>query len=186
MAIDKAILFQGKVFDVVEVNSQLMSGKIVQRQVVTNPMVVHIVAMNEDGEIYLVKQIRPVSNFPIIELPAGKIDHDELPKDAANRELQEEIGFSAGTLIEIGHLFTSPGWSTEYAYVFLALDLAPLSMPVGEDQEMGDEDEEIEVIKAPIQSVLDMIVGGEIVDSKTIAAVLLTLNKTKQNEQWPK
>ncbi len=163
---DEKILFIGKIFDVVEVNSQLLSGKIVQRQVVTNPMVVHIVAMDNDSNIYLVKQIRPISNFPILELPAGKVDTDELPIDAAKRELQEEIGFSARKMEEIGHFFTSPGWSTEYAYIYLATDLIQSKLPV-------DEDEEIEVIKIPFQGALAMITDGNIVDSKSIAALFL-------------
>jgi 8-oxo-dGTP pyrophosphatase MutT (NUDIX family) len=114
------------------------------RQVVVHPGSVSILA--HDGRVlYMVRQPRePVEEPALLELPAGTLDIEgESPLECAQRELAEEIGKAAGDWRELRSFFTTPGYSTERAHIFLATELydAP-----GEP----DEDERIEIVKVPL------------------------------------
>lgn len=117
------------------------------RQVVVHPGSVSILA--HDGRVlYMVRQPRePVEEPALLELPAGTLDIEgESPLECAQRELAEEIGKAAGDWRELRSFFTTPGYSTERAHIFLATELydAP-----GEP----DEDERIEIVKVPLKEL---------------------------------
>jgi ADP-ribose pyrophosphatase len=116
-----------------------------------------------DGRVIMVKQYRHAVREELIEFPAGTIDRGEKPIECAKRELVEEIGKSAGELLDIGILYPCPGFCSEIQYLFVARELA--------DAEMGrDEDELIEVLLLEISEVHSLIKHHKILDGKTIAA----------------
>ena len=120
----------------------------------------------DDEYVYLIRQYRAVIDSYIIEAPAGGMDHDgESPEDAARRELAEETGMKAESLIPRGFVYTSPGFCTEKIWLYEARGLSSCS-----GYKM-DEDEVIEQVRVPIQDIPSMIRSGEISDAKTIAVL---------------
>lgn len=94
------------------------------REFVEHPGAVAIVAMNDRGQVLLIRQYRhPVGEW-LWEIPAGLLDVDgESLESAARRELLEETGYLAGELEPLIEFFTTPGGSTEKISIFLARDL---------------------------------------------------------------
>lgn len=119
----------------------------------------------KDGLVLLVEQYRPAAGRNMLELPAGTMERGEEPLACAQRELQEETGYSAEKWEALGHLYPTPGYTNEVLYLFLAGDLQPGEQHLGEG-------EDIKVRWIPLDEVKRMIDEGEINDAKTIIAFL--------------
>lgn len=113
----------------------------------------------------MVRQPREAINKTLLEIPAGGIDPGEDPVDAVRRELQEEIGSLPQKVERIGGFYSTPGYCTEYLYLYLATDLKPSQLE-------ADDTESIEVVKVPLSQIPSLISSGEICDSKSIAGLL--------------
>jgi ADP-ribose pyrophosphatase len=116
----------------------------------------------------------PALEQKILEIPAGIVEEGETFKDTAIRELQEEIGYYPGELMEIGRFFTSPGFSDEVLVIFLALDLCPSSLE-------QDDDEEIVVETVSVDDIPRLLKDGSIRDCKTFGALSWLLNYLKDS-----
>jgi ADP-ribose pyrophosphatase len=113
----------------------------------------------------LLKQYRYAVDQYIFEAPAGTMEEDEDPIETAQRELIEETGFVAKTIVPKGFIYTTPGYTDEKIFLFEARDLSP-------SEEFGkDEDEIIEVMDVATSDLNDMIINGIIVDAKTICLI---------------
>ena len=99
------------------------------------------------------------------ELPAGKLERGEDPLVCAVRELGEETGFTAGRIVPLGAYHSSPGFSSERLYIYLALDLS-------RGEAHPDEGEFLDLVKLPFSELLAMVKRGEISDGKTAIAAL--------------
>ena len=118
-----------------------------------------------DGTVKLLRQYRYAVEQYIIEAPAGTLEPGEEPEACARRELIEETGFAAATIVPRGFIWTTPGFTDEKIYLFEARDLTPSS-------EFGkDEDEVIEVVDVPVRDLDTMIRSGTICDAKTISLI---------------
>jgi ADP-ribose pyrophosphatase len=125
---------------------------------------VAILPLNGD-RCKLLKQYRYAIDQYILEAPAGTMEPGEDPLETARRELIEETGFAAKTIVKKGFIFTTPGYTDEKIFLFEARDLSP-------SQEYGkDEDEVIEVLDIAISDLIGMIRNGTIVDAKTICLI---------------
>ncbi len=143
----------------------LPNGHKMKIDKVVFPDAVAVLPVYTEGTIVLIKQYRPVIDKYIYEAPAGVIDPGEAPIEAAKRELEEETGLKATNIIQIGSGYTTPGYSTEKLYLFLAID----------PEEGEARPEEHEIIRREvftIKEAIEMIESGEIEDIKTIALVL--------------
>ena len=119
----------------------------------------------EDGRVLLIRQFRyPLGKF-IYELPAGKLDSGQSPRDTMARELEEEIGRSAGSLTHECTFYTSPGFCNEAIHLFVARGLTPTGQRL-------EEGEHITVEPRTLARCLQMIETGEIEDAKTILGIL--------------
>ena len=163
-------IYRGKVLslDVDEVEEP--GGVHTTREVVRHSGSVAVVAVQDDGRIVLVRQYRYPVDDSLWELPAGRLDAGESPEQAAQRELQEEIGHRAGDLRRIAFFYTTPGFCDEAMHVFRATGL--LASPA-----KGDEDERIEVQAFALDDLRAMIDRGEIREGKTLVALLLELRR---------
>jgi ADP-ribose pyrophosphatase len=140
-------------------------GKTYKREVVEHGGAVVVIPVNKEGKIILERQWRNPAGRIMTELPAGTLDPGESPIDCANRELQEEIGYRAGRLTELGGFYSAPGFCSEYLWLFLAEDLQ-------ESQLDPDENEAIDVLHVTLEAALKMIEDGVIIDAKSVAGLL--------------
>lgn len=161
-------VYDGKILRLDVETVLLPNDKTAIREIVRHPGAVAILPITRDGNIYFVKQYRKALDTELLEVPAGKLEKDEVPYECALRELQEEIGFAANKLTLLGSFFSSPGFSNEIIYVFKAEDLTP-------SQLAPDEDEFINVVKLSIEETLKMLSKGLIKDAKTAIALSLGL-----------
>lgn len=157
-------LYEGKIINLRIDTVELPDKKYSKREIVEHPGGVAIVGITDENEILLVKQYRKAVDRVLLELPAGKIEVNEEPKETAFKELKEETGYSTENLEYLLEFYTSPGFSTEKVYIFLAGN-----MEKGEQElESG---EYIEVESYKIDDLIKMIKKGEIIDSKTIIGI---------------
>ena len=159
------VLFEGRIVRLKLDRAEIPNGKIVSREVVEHPGGVAVLPLDEDGMVTLVRQYRYPFHEVVTELPAGKLEYGEEPEPAARRELEEEIGVQAGALRYLGYLYASPGFCTEKLHMYLAQDLRR-----GESH--PDEDEFLERVELPFDTLVEQIMAGEIADAKTVATVL--------------
>jgi ADP-ribose pyrophosphatase len=169
-----SLKYQCKIFDVWEEEVALPNGKTIRQNWINHNPTVAIVAINDKNELILIKQYRTAVKKYLLEIPAGSLNNlEEAPAVCAQRELAEETGFQAKTLIKLFEGYLLPGYCNEYMYFFLAKDLfsAPLT---------PDEDEFIETIPATFSQAQELLKNGEIIDAKTVLGILLAENYLKQ------
>jgi len=169
-----SLKYQCKIFDVWEEDVDLPNGKTIRQNWINHNPTVAIVAINDKNELILIKQYRTAVKKNLLEIPAGSLNNlEEAPAVCAQRELAEETGFQAKTLIKLFEGYLLPGYCNEYMYFFLALDLfsAPLT---------PDEDEFIETTPATFSQAQELLKNGEIIDAKTVLGILLAENYLKQ------
>ena len=145
------------------------TGKKTTREIVEHADCVAVVTLDEQKNVVMVRQFREAVAKTLLEIPAGGIDAGENPVDAVRRELQEEIGFLPQNIERIGGFYSTPGYCTEYLYLYLATDLKP-------SQLNAEDTENIEVVKVPLSQIPKLIASGEICDSKSIAGLLSYLH----------
>lgn len=157
--------YKGIIVDVQTDMIELPNGNITMREVVRHPGGVCVAAVDEAGVVTLVRQYRYPFAAHLLELPAGKLEPGEDPLEAARRELSEETGLEADTWTELGALYTSPGFSTETLYLYLATGLH-------RGQAHPDSNELLDVVTMPLGELLRRIDAGEVRDAKTVAGAL--------------
>ncbi len=157
-------LYEGKLFNLRVDTVELPDKKYSKREIIEHPGAVSILAITEDDCVVLVRQYRKAIERALLELPAGKIEINEEPVETAKRELKEETGFTAEKIEYLLEFYTSPGFTNEKVYIFLAKELTQ-----GETD--FDDGEFIETEKIHIDELVKMVYLGEIVDSKTIIGI---------------
>lgn len=163
--LDSQMMYDGRIIKVYKDNVELADGKKSFREVVRHSGGVVILAIKDYDKILLVKQYRYPIGETVLELPAGKLEKGEDPFEAAKRELEEETGYCANKWTDLGYINTSPGFSDEKLYLYLAQDLEYTHCH-------PDEGEIIQVFEYKYDDVLKMIDNGEINDAKTICGLM--------------
>ncbi len=159
-------IWEGKIVRVGEERFRYAEGEEVTREKVWHPGAVGILALDEEN-VWLTRQPREaVRAAASLEIPAGKLDvPGETPLDAAKRELAEEIGKRAARWEEILAFYTSPGFTDERVWLFLAIEISDVAERPG-----ADEDERIEIVPWPRAKLDEAIAACE--DSKSLIALL--------------
>jgi ADP-ribose pyrophosphatase len=160
--------YSGTVFNLIVDEVEYISGTRGVREVAEHPGGAVVVPLLDDGTVLLVHQYR----YPLKKelLPAGKLDPGEDPRVCAERELEEETGYTAGSLRKLTAIYTSPGFCSEQLHIFLATGLKKSSR--GQQLEEGESD--LTIRQLPFDEAVNMIEQGDIVDGKTICGILLT------------
>jgi ADP-ribose pyrophosphatase len=153
----------------------LPSGATSQREYIIHPGAVVIIALLDNGNLVLERQFRYPLNRVFIELPAGKIDPNEPPLVAGQRELLEETGYSAEEWVYLASQHPCIGYSNEVIHIYLAKGLR-----LGEHHR--DADEALQIFDARLSDCLAMVQRGEITDGKTIIALFWA--EKYLNGQW--
>ena len=157
-------VYSGKILSVKLSTVELPDQKYSKREIVLHDNAVAVVSIHYD-KILLVKQYRISVDKIIYEVPAGMIEYDENPKDAALRELEEETGYRAKNIEYLTEFYSTPGFCTEKLSIFYAKDLEFVGQNL-------DEGENLEVVEMPLEEAMSMIESGEIMDGKTISSIL--------------
>ena len=159
-------LFQGRAFKIRRDYLRTPNGRETRFEIVEHGGSVVILPVDADGNLLFVRQYRHAAGLDLLELPAGTRDGDEPHAECAAREIREETGMAADTLVRVGDFYLAPGYSTEFMAVFLATDLR-------HDPLEADADEFLQVEKMPVREALAMAERGEMPDAKSLAALFL-------------
>ncbi|OGI20809.1 MAG: hypothetical protein A3B68_09760 [Candidatus Melainabacteria bacterium RIFCSPHIGHO2_02_FULL_34_12] len=161
-------VYEGKILTLVVDKVRLPDGKDAVREVIIHNGGATIIAQPDPSKIVLIRQFRYPIGKVFWEVPAGRLNINEIPLDAAKRELKEETGYIANKWEHLGIIYPVPGYSTEVLYFFKATEL------VDDEQEL-DADENIEVKVMDLKQAWQMVKDGEIRDGKTVAALSLVM-----------
>lgn len=158
-------IYNGKIINLRVDYVELPNGKISTREVISYPGSVCILALTDNNEVALVKQYRCPVGKVILELPAGKLEKGEEPLKAAQRELFEETGVQGRDFVHLGDAYSNPGVADEVLHMYSCKvdSVGNLSL---------DEDEFLEPVFLDIDKAVDMVINGEIQDSKTQLCLL--------------
>lgn len=162
---ESAGIFSGRIITVHEDTVTLVDGTRAKREIVDHNGGVAVVGLTDDNEVLLVRQFRAPYKETIYEIPAGKLEKGEDPKEAAVREFKEEGGCTASEFEYIGELYPTPGYCGEIIRLYLARGLE-----FGEQQ--LDEDERLDVYKIPLEEAFVRCMNGEFKDAKTQIGIM--------------
>ena len=160
-------IFDGIILHLFRDKVTLPDGKDAVREVIRHVGAVCVVPLTDEGEVICVRQYRYAPGKVLLEIPAGKLNSkQEDHVEAALRELREETGARCEKLTYLGPLYPAVGYSDELIDMYVAEGLT-----FGETD--PDEDEFIDVVRIPLDELVDMILRGEVPDAKTQAALLM-------------
>lgn len=143
----------------------LPGGKKTKLETIRHPGAAAALPFLPDGRVLLVRQYRHAMGGWILEVPAGKLDAHEAPDPCARREVAEEVGYEVGRLVELGSIFTTPGFTDEIIWLYEAHDLKE----VGTAHEA---DEVIEVVTMDFEEAVAAVKYGRIRDGKSVSTIL--------------
>lgn len=158
-------IFTGRIITVKQRQVQLENGGLRDRELVFHPGGAAVLPVDDEGNVYLIRQFRAPFGEQVLEIPAGKLERGEEPFSAAKRELAEETGFTAAHYFDLGQMWPTVGFCNEKIYIYMATGLSA-------GQTHPDEDEFISVVKMPLETAWNMCMEGGIVDAKTLVALL--------------
>ncbi|WP_130864050.1 NUDIX domain-containing protein [Bacilliculturomica massiliensis] len=165
--ISSEMIYEGKILNLRKDKVTVKDDNTSYREIVEHPGGVGIAAVTENRGLLMVKQFRKTAEEVVLEIPAGTREPGEDPMITGIRELREETGFSAEKFSFLASFYSSIGYSTEMIYLYMAEGLTP-----GETD--FDDNEAIDLYEFPIEELVQMVKDGEIIDGKTITAILLT------------
>lgn len=166
------LIYEGRAVKLRVDTVQMPGGRQTTREIVEHADCVAIIAIDADDNVLLVNQFRKPIEKELLEIPAGGIEPGEDVVDCVCRELREETGYLPRKVERLGGFYSTPGYCTEYLYLYLATDLT-LSPLQAEDTES------IELIRVPISQISSLITSGTICDAKSIAGLLTFLEYKK-------
>ena len=163
--ISSKTIFKGKVFEVLTQEVLLNDNSKAGREIIIHNGGAAVLAMDSSDFVILVKQYRKGAEREMLEIPAGKLEPGENPKDCAIRELEEEIGASAKDIYGLCEFFPTPAYCSEKISIYFASGLTFTEQHL-------DTGEFLEIVKIPFHEAIDMVMRGDITDAKTMIALL--------------
>ena len=161
--------FAGRLISLDVLEVELEPGVRARREVVRHPGAVAVLARDAEGRFVFVRQYRKPIERELLEIIAGCLEHGETPAQCAVREVKEETGYAVRSLVPLGILHPTPGYSDEIIHLFRA-ELAP-----GPGTPQFDRDERIVLDRLTPEAFEQQARSGAITDGKTLAA--WTLNR---------
>ena len=145
-----------------------LNSRIIEKEIVEHLPSIGVIPVLNNTDILFVTQYRHAIGKNILEIPAGKIEKDETPEQAALREMEEEIGYT-GKLFPVMQWYLAPGYDTELMHVYIATNLKKIK----KREKDLDDDENIIVKRMKFASAIKKCINGEFQDAKTVAALLV-------------
>ena len=157
--------FTGRVFRLRQETVRLPNGREARLDLIRHPGAAAVVPLDGDGQVLLVRQDRHATGRWLLEVPAGTLGAGEDPAACAHREMIEEAGYRAAALEELGWIWTTPGFTDERIWLYLATGLEVAEQKL-------DEDELMSVERLPFEEAVRRAESGEIEDGKSVCALL--------------
>lgn len=157
-------IYKGRIVTLNLETVTLPNGATVELEVIHHPGAAAVVPLQDERTVILIRQYRHAVGGYIYEIPAGKLHPGEDPRECANRELEEEIGYKAETLDHVTSVYTTPGFTDEVIHIYKATQLQKGKQNLGHD-------EVLEIAEFPLERTIAMIREGVIQDAKTIAGL---------------
>lgn len=158
-------IYEGKVISVRKEVVELTDGRKANRELVGHPGGVGVIAVNDDGMVFMVSQYRIAAKQMMLEIPAGKKEYGEDSLECGKRELIEETGYEGGEFIHLGDYYATPGYCEEVLSIYLARNLKFVGQSL-------DDGEFLNVSKHSLDELYQMVMNNEIHDAKTAVAIL--------------
>jgi len=158
-------VFRGRTIRLDVDKVRLPNGKEMDFEMIHHPGAAAVVPVLDNGDVLLVRQYRYATGGWLLEVPAGKLDPGEGPQTCAAREVEEETGYKTGHLQPLGWIWTTPGFTDEKIWLYLATGLEEATQGL-------QEDEVLSVERLPWREAVEKARNGEIHDSKSTCALL--------------
>jgi len=162
-------IYKGKIFEI-NIDSIREGDVEYKREIVVHKGSCVVIPVFDDGTVALVRQYRHAAGKYLLEICAGTLNADEDPELGARRELEEEVGVTAGKIEKLCEFYVSPGFLTEKMHLYLATELT-------KTQQMLEDDEILTVERFTLPHALEMVRTGQIEDAKTIIGLTLAAAK---------
>ena len=162
--VERKGIYDGRIVRLSLDTVRLPNGHVTEMELIRHPGAAAIVPIDAQGRVILVRQYRYAAGEWLLEVPAGKLDPDETPEDCARREVEEEIGFRPESIHPLGWIFTTPGFTDERIWLYLATELT-------ETRANLEPDELLSVRRFSMDEAIELAGRGEIHDAKTICAL---------------
>lgn len=159
----------GNVMDFYECEVGLPDGSVTHWDLIHHSGGAAVLPIDEDGNIVFVRQYRLGADMELLEIPAGKSEPGESPEETIRREMEEEIGYASDDLTELMEFWPAPAYSEEKTVIFLAKGLK-------KTEAKPDGDEFVSIERYSPEQAFEMVRSGDIVDGKTVAAILAYMN----------
>jgi ADP-ribose pyrophosphatase len=163
--LERRSVFDGRVVKLSVDRVRLPDGRLSELEMIRHPGAAAVVVLDDGGHVLLVRQYRYATSGWLLEIPAGKLDGGELPEACAVREVEEETGLRPAELTSLGWVWTTPGFTDEKIWLFLARDLTP-------SRQALQTDEVLTVERVPLAQAVEMAASGELHDAKSVCALL--------------
>ena len=162
----RRLLYAGRILALGLERHRLPDGREAEFEIVRHPGGAAVLPLLADDRVLLIRQFRPAAGGEVLEIPAGRLEPGETPAVCARRELAEEVGYRAGSLVPLGSTLSSIGFCDERIALFLARQLEAVGAA-------PEADEFIEPVCFTVAEALAAVANGTIVDAKTQLALLL-------------
>ena len=163
--LERRQIYDGRVVKLGVERVRLPNGRTTELEIIRHQGAAAVVPIDQSGHVYLVRQYRHAPGKWILEVPAGKLEPGESPEECVRREVEEEVGMKAGKLDSLGPIWTTPGFTDEKIWLYLATDLSPGLQAL-------EDDEALEIQRMPLARAIALVDRGEISDSKSVIALL--------------
>ena len=163
-------IHHGRVLDLRVDTVRFPNGEVVELEIIRHRGAAAVVPVDGEGNVWLVRQYRHATGGFLLEVPAGKLDGGEAPEVCAQREVEEEVGQKAGRLEALGFVWTTPGFTDERIWLYLATDLVPSVQALERDEWLTAE-------RRPLEEAVRLAEEGTIADAKSVCALLRAARK---------
>lgn len=160
-------VYNGLIIHVNQMQVTLPNGNPAKREIVYHNGGAAVIPIDENENIYMVRQHRVAVDEMTLEIPAGKLEYRGADfRDAAIRELEEETGLRAENVELLTSAFPTPGYCNEILGIYMATGLS-------QHEDHPDPDEFLHVEKLPLKEAVDRVMTGEFRDAKTVIGILM-------------
>jgi len=167
------VIYEGRAVKLRVDTVQTPDGRETTREIVEHIDCIAVIALDADDNVLLVSQFRKAVEKELLEIPAGGIDGNEDPETAVVREMQEETGYLPRKIERLGGFYSSPGYCSEYLYLYLATDLVP-------SQLYAEDTASISLVRMPVSQIPQLLMSGSLCDAKSIAGLSMFLDHHKR------